>query len=58
MILAVSPESLGKYRGTEHRQSRGGGKVEEETIEDRKTTDLPPVRVRDPKTQLHPRRYQ
>ena len=33
-----------------------GGKAGEETVEDRKTTDLPAVR--DPKTQPHRGRYQ
>ena len=36
----------------------GGGKAREETVEDRKTTNLPPVRVRDPNTQLNRGRYQ
>ena len=45
------------WGGTYLRQSRGS-KAGEELAEDRKATDLPEVRVRDPKTQPHRRRYQ
>ena len=38
-------------------QSRGC-KAGEESVEDRKTLDLPAVRLKDPKTQLHRGRYQ
>ena len=41
--------------GTYRRQSRGGGETGEETVEDRKTTDLPAVRESErPKTSASP----
>ena len=43
--------------GKDSRQSREG-EAGEEMVEDRKTTDLPVVRGRDPKTQPHYGRHQ
>ena len=64
MILVVLQEggcwqtlsTLRKY-GRDRLQAEQRGKAGDETVEDKKTTDLPAVRVKDPKTQPHRRRY-
>ena len=48
-------EILGWGHSTER---EGEGNAREESLEARKTTDLPAVRVRDPKTEPHHGRYQ
>ena len=51
-------EGLKKYRGTDHSQSRGGGRPERKGRRQKDHLSASCERVRDPKTQLHHGRYQ